>query len=283
MRRPSKADEIKFRGAKPIETDPFIFRWTVSEGGYEWLDGKDGKLRLYPRVVPGALIAHYTPEPGLYREFAAIQPTRDGIRQFAEKYGDIFDRWDTMYTPVRGGLRGGTSLERWKAKIEDARSLVEIWDKIQNEKRHPELEKIIVRTVNEISYVRGGTNHTLARIGEPSLFDPRDVVSFALCALQWEVNRRLADTETPCLVVPRLAWTPDARPHQRIIFQPSNLLAEMWVRFAQTIAGEFRLVQCAVCPRYFQVGPGGKRQHTTTCSDKCRQIKSRNNARKSLH
>ena len=275
MKTAARPKKSRFRGAVPIQTDPFIFRWTVNEGGYEWLEGKDGKPRLYPRMVPGARIAVYAPEPGLYQEFAAVRSSQEGIRQFVEKYGDLFDRWDIMHTPARGGLLGGTSLEGWKVKIEDMRSLVDIWDQIQEEGRHPELKRIIVRTDKEISYVRGGTNHTLARLGETSRFDPRDTVSYALCALQWEVNRRLADTETPCLVVPQLTWTSDARPHQRITFRPSNLLAEMWLRFAQTIVGEFGLKRCAVCSRYFQVGPGGKRQDTATCSARCRQIKSR--------
>lgn len=274
MRRASKPDEIVFRGAKPIQTDPFVFRWTVSEGGYEWAKGKDGKLRLYPQVVPGARIARYTPEPGLYREFAAVRPSQEGIRQFAEKYGDLFDQWDLMYTPASGGLVGGTSLERWKAKIRDMQCLVEVWDQIQ-EKRLSDLEKIIVRTEHAICYELGGGSCVLARTGEPTRFDPRDTVSFAMCALQREVNRRVSDTETPCLVVPRLTWTPDARPHPRLIFQPSNLLAEMWMRFAQNIAGEFGLRQCAVCSNYFQIGAGGKRSSTLTCSDKCRQQKSR--------
>jgi hypothetical protein len=270
MRRASKAQEVEFRGATQIETDPFIFRWSVSEGGYEWTEGIDQKLRLYPRVVPGALIAHYTPETGLYREFVSIRPARDDIRQFAEKYGDIFDQWDFRCLPAHGGLRGGTALERWKAKIEDMRSLVEIWDQTQDEKRHPELKKIIIQTKNGISYRQRGTDHPLGHA-----FDQRDIMSYALCALQWEVNRRLADKDTPTFVTPRLTWTPDARPRQRIIFQPSNLLSAMWVRFAQTIAGEAKLKQCAVCSVYFQVGPGGKRQHTDTCSARCRQIKSR--------
>jgi hypothetical protein len=268
---------IKFRGAAEILSDPFIFRWTVNQAGYEWLDGRDGKMRLYPHHTPGVGITHYTPEPGLFREFAKVNPTRDGIREFAEKYGDLFDQWDIMHTQVRGGrFLGGTSLERWKAKIEEVRSLVDLWDQIQDETRHAELKKIIVRTDREICYVRGLTNVTLAREGQLSRFDPRDVLLPARCALQWEINKRLSDTETPTLTVPRLSLTPDN--HQRIVFQPGNLLAEMWMRFAQTVTGEFRLKQCAVCDRYFQVGPGGKRKHTETCSAKCRQQKSRKSA-----
>lgn len=274
MKRSTKPKKSRFRGAVPIQTDPFIFRWTVNEAGYEWADGPDGKLHLYPRQEPGKGISIYTPEPGLFREFANTSPTRDGIQKFAETYGDLLDRWDILHTEVRGGrFVGGTSLNRWKVKIEDMRSIVNIWDQIEDEGRHAELAKIIVCTETEIRYVRGMTDVPLAREGELSRFAPKDLVLPAKTALQFEINKRLSDTETPTLIVPRLTWTPDHR--QRIVFKPSNLLAEMWMRFAQAIAGEFGLKQCAVCFKFFQVGPGGKRQDTATCSDRCRQIKSR--------
>jgi hypothetical protein len=277
VKHSKRVDERRFRGAKEIQTDPFIFRWTVNSAGYEWLDGEDGKLRLYPVHAPGVGAWNYTPEPGLYREFAALSPTRDAIREFAGKYGDLFDLWPIAYVPARSGrMVGGTSLDRWNAKIEDMRTVVTLWDQIQDERRHAELKKIIVRTDKEIRYVRGRTDVPLTRTGELSRFNPKDVVLPARCALQWEVNKRLSDTDTPTIIVPRLTLTPDF--HQRIIFQPSNLLAEMWMRFAQTIAGDFQLKQCANlgCPHYFQVGPGGKRQDTETCSDRCRKEKSRN-------
>lgn len=261
-----------FRGAAEVPTDPFIFRWTVNEAGHEWLKGADGKLRLFPRHTPGVGIRYYAPEPGLFREFAALNPARDAIQEFAGKYGDLFDRWDIMQTPRSARFVGGTSLDRWKIKIADMRDIVSIWDQIQDE-RLAELRKIIVRSRNEICYVRGRTNVTLAR-GELSRFDPRDVLLPARAALRWEINRRLSDTETPTLVIPRLTWTEDF--HQRIVFQPCNLLAEMWLQFARVTTEEFRLQYCAAgCGKYFQVGPGAVRVHTKTCSPRCRQALSR--------
>ena len=270
---------ITFRGAAEVLPDPFIFRWTVNEAGYEWLDGRDGKLRLCPRYTPGVGIRRYVPEPGLFREFAALNPVRDAIQEFAGKYGDLFDRWDIMHTSVRSGkVVSGTSLDRWKIKIADMRDIMSIWDQIQDKKRQEELKKIIVRSSKEICYVRGITNITLAREGELSSFDPRDILLPARCALQFEINKRLSDTDTPTLVVPRLTWTPDY--HQRIVFQPCNLLAAMWMQFAQAAIGAFRLQQCAGCHKFFQVGPGAKRGHAITCSPACRQRKKREDAKK---
>ncbi|MGD1023193.1 MAG: hypothetical protein ABR880_10460 [Candidatus Sulfotelmatobacter sp.] len=266
-------NDTSYRGAVEVLTDPFIFRWTVNEAGYEWLEGKDGKPRLFPRHTPGVGIRQYTPDPGLFREFAVLNPTRDAIQNFAGAYGDLFDRWDITHTLVRRGrFVGGTSLDRWKVKIGDMRDLVAIWDQIQG-LHLAELSKIIVRMEKEICYVRDGTNVTLAR-GELSRFDPRDVLLPARCALQWEINRRLADTDTPTLTVPRLSLTPDN--HQRIVFQPCNLLAAMWMEFARVTTGESRLQLCAGgCGKYFQVGRGAQRAHTKTCSPRCRQALSR--------
>lgn len=273
----------RFWGKTAEFTDTFAFRWTVNEAGYEWLNGPDGKLRLFPRYQPGLGLRSYTPEPGLFREFAELNPTRDNIQHFAEKYGDLFDRWDITHTRVRQDARtvGGTSLDRWKIKIADMRAIVTIWDHIRD-KRLDELRKIIVRTKNEVCYVRGRTNITLARVGA-SRFNPKDVVLPARFALQLEINKRLADTETPTLVVPRITVTPDN--HQRIVFQPCNLLAAMWMQFAEATIGAFRLQQCAGCHKYFQVGPGAKKGHATTCSPTCRKRWSRdpnNPRRKSL-
>lgn len=262
--------------AVEVQTDPFIFRWTVNESGYEWSDEADGKMRLFPRYVPGAGgLWRYTPAPALFREFAELSPTGDAIREFAGRYGDLFNQWDISHTVVRGKRWvGGTSLDRWKAKIGDMRRLVDMWDQIQDGGRHGELKKVIVRTENEICYKRGSTTDvTLARGSALSRFNPKDVLLPARCALQYEINKRLTDTETPTLIIPTLTWTPDW--HQRIVFKPCNLLAEMFMRFAQAVTGEFRLKQCAVCDEYFQVGLGGKRRHKKTCGSKCRQALSR--------
>jgi hypothetical protein len=152
------------------------------------------------------------------------------------------------------------------------RVLVGIWDQIQDQQL-AELAKIITRTEKQLYYViktpKRKVNATLAHGDGLSRFDPADVLLPARCALQLEINKRIAET----LTVPRLSWTPDY--HQRIIFQSSNLLAAVWMQFAQAVTGEFQLKRCEGCGTYFQVGPGGRRADATTCGDKCRQQKKR--------
>jgi hypothetical protein len=64
--------------------------------------------------------------------------------------------------------------------------------------------------------------------------------------------------------------SPKPDDHQRIVFQPTNLLAAIWLQFARAVTEEYPLRICEGCGEYFQVGPG-RRAHTKTCKDRCRQ------------
>jgi hypothetical protein len=282
VRRSTKVEEIKFRGAAEVRTDLFIFRGLVSEAGYEWLTGMDSKPRLVTRLVPGVGFRLCEPHPGLFREFAdlALDPTKEAIKHFAQTYGDLFNRCEPQQSAKRkdGTVAVGATLGTWKQEIGDMRVLVNLWDQIKAvPPQIAELKKIITRTDKALSYVittpRRESNETIAHADIPGSglerFDRDDVLLPARCALQIEVNKRIAEFPT----VPGLVWTPDY--HQRIIFKPSNLLAAMWIQFAQDMIGKFRLVKC-VCGHYFQVGPGAKKGHSITCSPKCRKRKSRN-------
>jgi hypothetical protein len=277
VRKSTKVEEITFRGAAEVRTDPFIFRGPVNEAGYEWLPGIDKKPRLVPVRVPGGRTFLCEPHPGLFREFAGLKPTREGIQSFAGKYGDLFNRYEPEQLVARedGSVTKGSSLGTWQKEIGDMRVLVSLWDQIKTQQL-AELQKIIRRTDKEISYKittpRREAWQLLAHAelgGGLSVFDPDDVLLPARCALQMELNKRIAEAPT----VPRLAWTPDY--HQRLIFEPSNLLAAMWIQFAQDMTGKFRLVKC-VCGDYFQVGPGAKKGNAITCGPRCRQQKKRN-------
>jgi len=125
-----------------------------------------------------------------------------------------------------------------------------------------------------------------------SRFRPRDVLKPALYLLQAEINKRIANSSSPdhLAIVPRLVWCPGpmidgvAKPdhHQRIIFEPTNLLAAMWFQFAQAVTEEYQLQECKECGEYFQIGKGARRIHTETCSTRCRKRASRKRPRKSL-
>jgi hypothetical protein len=262
----------------------FGFRASISDSGYEWLKGTDGKPRLVPRRVPGVGFRSAEAPPGLFRGFANTPRTKDAIQRFAGLHGDLFNRYD----PNQGvALKDGTwipgaSFGTWSQEIEDMRVLVALWDDVQN-RRIESLSKVIKWTDKQVSYVvktpRRESHVTLAHTHLPGTnlgpFSKKDVVLPARYAVQREINVRLSDYAA----VPQLVWTSD-KPgeHQRIIFRLPDLLSAMWLQFAQAATGEFQLRVCAApgCGKYFQVGPGGRRADATTCNDACRQSKKRN-------
>lgn len=267
---------------KPVRTDPFIFRWAVSGAGYRWLKGEDGDIHLVPRDEIGLPSRVYEPSSGLFLEFAALK-TQDAIVEFAWKYGDLFNSYSSADRVARENrtLTAGASLNTWKAEIGDMQALVSLWQQIEDcriprlrKDRLEQLRKTIIWSDKGVRYEIKTPKRGMHAVWLPDTWmdrvPPNDVLLPAQYALQSEINLRIADPHT--LTIPRLAWTPDH--HQRVIFTPTNLLADMWLQFAQAVTGEFQLKRC-VCGKYFQVGPGGRRADATTCSDACRQRKRR--------
>ena len=263
-----------------VKKDPFIFQWARNTAGYEWVNGSyDEDVHLIPRDEPGMGIDVYEPPIGLFLEFADLSANKKAIQEFASHYGDLFnsyglsdlaipESWMREQSHTFQKWPAGQSLEAWKTDIGDMRNLVAFWDDIRH-KRLTNLKKIIKRTDRDISYSINGRWVLL----EHSDFDwrvyrfaPKDILLPAKFALQAEINRRLRAPRT--LTFSRLAFTPEN--DQRIIFRPSNLLAGLWLQFAQAVTGKFRLRECAFCRKPFQIGPGGRKSNAQTCSDKCK-------------
>jgi hypothetical protein len=272
-----------------IKTDPFIFQWSVDVAGHEWKKGTDSELHLFERGGFERKIRVYHPlrKSGLFIEFAALEPSRYAILQFANRYGDLFGSYSDGDVLVEGGrFKEGATLKTWKAEIEDMHALVRIWEAIKGLNKK-ELEAFITWAKGAVRYKITKRDSTLGVVlARPDFnedllkrFRPGDVLPPARYALQKEINKRIVRSPT----VPRLVWCPGERPddgtppepdhHQRLIFEPSDLLAAMWLQFAQAVTGEFQLKRCEACGDYFQVGRGGKRSDSRTCGDACRQKK----------
>ena len=237
-------------------------------------------------VARGTSVRVYRPlqeNEGLFRDFSQIHSEKS-VLQFADKYGLLFDVFgegdsetssntDKLLASIE--LSFGTSLKRWRREAGDLAVLVKLWDAI-SERKLDVLRSIIIWTENdEVRYeVKTPKNHnrrSLNRDSPDAGFQPfkrGDLLAPARYALQYELNERLADMPT----APRLVWTPDN--DQQMVFRPPNLLAAMWLQFAQAITGPYQLRKCAGCGRYFQVGPGASRRaDALTCRDSCRQLK----------
>ena len=259
--------------------DTFILRNSVCDAGYAWEKAEDGEPLLVMQNKPGIGLHMQNLHAGVFREFGGLN-TRQDIKKFADKYGDLFNHWSDPPHRYDGTSALGRLLSTWTQEIEDMRVLVNLWDHIK-ERNHDALKKLIFLTDEGPEYVistpkRGKRIVNLTRAfttlsGGSFQFPQNDVLLPARCALQIEINTRLSENRT----VPELAWTRDTKEtsgghYQRIIFKPSNLLAAMWIQFAQAITEELQMRQCESCGEYFQVGPGAAREDARFCKDVCR-------------
>lgn len=267
------------RKTPSVPTDAFSFCWHVDAAGYEWEKDATSNLHLVARHVPGTRLNLYYPlekNPGLFREFSALRG-KEGILQFANRYGTLFL---SGYSLPNIHPQVMTSLDTWEMKIADMRMLVRLWESIVDGDVR-ELAHIVKWEITGVEGVGYNVRRKdappstwlwLSNYGVPCPFKRGDVLLPAQYALQAEVNARLRNTENG-LSIPTLTWTPDQK--QRITITPPNLLAGMWLQFAQAVTGSYQLKRCPGCGNYFQAGLGARRSDAETCSNTCRQRKAR--------
>ena len=200
----------------------------------------------------------------MFLKFAALKAYRAEIQGFASRYGLLFDRYSSVSAVRRpaGAYRSaelyGTSLKRWKGEIERMRVLVGIWKAVKGTRRN-ELSKVIIwKNKETVDYKLGWSDTLLASpLYNKALlerFKPFDVIKPAAYLLQAEINKRIADMNNSdhLAIVPRLVWCPGPRiggiaqldHHQRLIFQPTSLLAAIWLQFARAVTVEYQLKVC---------------------------------------
>lgn len=291
----------------PVNRSPFVFHWLREDQGYEWVQGRASGQRLVARLDSaaheGKVVLHAPLEDQhLFEKFAELKLTRASIQQFANRYGDLFNQYSLAMAvrrppgPYRTSQILGSSLRKWKGEIQRVRTLVGVWKAVKAVRKR-DLEGVIIWTGRDAVEYRLEWTKTL--IASPHYnkhlldrFKPLDVIKPAMYLVQAEINKRIADPSNSgyLAIMPRLVWCPGPRidgatkpdHHQRIIFEPANLLAAMWLQFARAVTGGYQLRTCDGCGESFQVGKGARRAHTRTCSDKCRKHVSRENRKKLL-
>jgi len=283
------------------------FRWLTPESGHEWRGkgrGRKWTQRLVPlsgaigSETPGGMWA-YTPPPGLFRKFAGLNFANDErrekeIRSFADEYGDIIAQPQeghvtiTDATPWAQTHRKHATMETWCRAIQHMSRAVDLWDGINDPKRHKELRLLFIRIMGAIFYKMTVYKRTLDDLGgeryqrdwdlvpiamgkDVAAYPARDITWPARRALQVVIQRALTDTETPSHATANLTR------ELRLVTAPVNLLADMWLTFARVVSGEIEERPCEICHRYIYVGsgPGLQRSDTITCSVACRKKKQR--------
>jgi hypothetical protein len=277
---------------KPFNNNPFAFFCYLEKEGYEWAGGKfDLEKRLVGRGGLGSQVIISGMRPGVFLEFADLDQKPESIREFANRYGNLFEDHDLGdWIVERGRILGGSTLKKWSTEIGDMHCLVGVWEAIKNN-RKKELAKII-------TWAKGGVRYEIRTPKPPigrclphpahphsqmqrSRFRPGDVLGPARYAFQAELNRRISSPES--LTPPRLVWTrkllgpglPERVGELVLVFTPPSLLAAMWLQFAQAVSGRYDIRQCQGCGKHFMAGPGARRPGAKTCNDTCRQRRHR--------
>lgn len=67
----------------------------------------------------------------------------------------------------------------------------------------------------------------------------------------------------------------------RLVLQPFNLHAAIYIQLMQAISGDFQIARCSWCPNWFCFGVGtGRRRSSLYCSDRCRKAAHRGGYKK---
>ena len=158
------------------------------------------------------------------------------------------------------------------------KALVRLWDTLR-QSDVATLQTWVYWHDGEVSYDfkvdHYHSSGTLAAIDfYPELLDGLavgDVVQPAWHLLQRELNDRLRQHPA----TPYLVWSQD-RSHLGMRLRPTSLISALWGQFAFAVGQNHSYRICAVCGRWFQVGPGGDmRADAKYCTNACRQRKYR--------
>jgi hypothetical protein len=281
---------------------PLHFRWQVAEDGYRWLEshpvgGSDQMRDPFlthgrPIGAGGFRVMRYQPLAafsGLFRVFTDTEPSRDGIKAFADRFGPLGDdvsKQIPLYDqPNAKGVPLGTGepLGAWSDEILIMRYAIDIWEAARNGDVAT-LERVIrwrpdgsgVEIVGHPDVPRGQLPkapawverttiaHTHFGDGVLERFVPGDLVQPALHYLQSKVNGKLEGRASP-----QLLWDAE-RERLGLYIVPTGLIGALWLQFARAVERDSRFRQCAECGLWFELARGTARADKLYCSTPCR-------------
>jgi hypothetical protein len=229
----------------------FDFSWErpVQGVGYVWEPTPD---RILLVRIAGAGFESYPPlesETGLFRTFAALEPTSEAILKFANRYG------------VLGFPAAEESQRSWQEEIARMKHLVSLWDALDT----GHWEAVQAERLREIDRIRHGVNP-----GLPPLAQSRDVSPAAAELVRPALRELLGPIQD---AVAAIAWEGSwhiraKRPAVKV--SPRHLRDAMYLQLAQAMLGDKKYRPCKACGRWFELSPGRSRTDRVTCSDSCR-------------
>jgi hypothetical protein len=239
---------------------------------------------------PGSGGRFYDPlreHSGLFKTFAATEPSEAAILSFADKYGSLGLAHETgsflnlgigMVPDAEFVAPFSEFFEAWKSEIELMRSLTSLWTAVRESDQRT-LQKFVAWQLDSVSCeVPGffGSKTLAARWCRPELFSrlrAGDVITPSLCFVQDVINEQLQIQR----VHPRLLW--DSRlMNLGLRMVPTSLIGCLWLQFAKAVEGHKEYRQCEVCRKWFEVGGSrtaraDKRFCSPTCKAKAHRKK----------
>jgi hypothetical protein len=232
-------------------------------------------------------------ETGLFRTFADIDPSTDGILAFVRRYGRLGEGVEKLLAEIQSenvapaGWQAnvGEPLEDWQDKIRWIGFLIQFWDMTERHDKRglarfiqwegrdtvffvpPDKFQVPDRLFSNRKYRR----LVASRDGTPNPVDairPGDVVAPARLLLDGSLSGMMKG-----LVTPMLLW--DYRRMKHVLENhPRSLYGAIAMQFAHAIEGGRQHRRCRECGRWFEVGSGtskgAKRADRETCSNACR-------------
>jgi hypothetical protein len=285
-----------------MASEKLEFGWTVPPGGFRWVQAvvatAEGSKEPRPALVQaedaGAESPAITPEVdrALFHIFAEVQPDKEGILAFANRFGSLFK--GVPLSPAgrkntaRNGRLEGIFLEDWRYHISGMQCLVGLWELLQQggreqlapfiEWRKDGNEGLSVHFDSHPDPARGGpplcinrTRHEIAsrdsRHELLATFIPDDPVLPAWAYLQQDLEDHLFRADVR--VEARMVWDAGrGRPALHLV--APTLLSAVWLQFADAVSNDRTYSRCRECGKWFEVAPEVARTHRRFCSNACR-------------
>lgn len=264
----------------------------VGDGGYRWADGGPDtsaiaaqgirrKSDLTQEILNAAnlhLIEQqpgtgrgYSPfrdSPGLFRDFAKLEPSPAAILAFADRHGPLITP-----PPARGDVSHGSLL--WYqdsiARLSDAVALWECLTQCKASKDRSCLGRWIQWKGGRLTWTwrvshtaSDSTVNATKDYSDGELIRPAEGLLFFL--LQSHMHPRIqGQPERPIATV---SITPHANHVVDFGISVNNLIDVLWLQFAFAVRGDKRFGECQACGGSFEIK--GKRTSKVFCSTKCR-------------
>jgi hypothetical protein len=279
------------------------FWWAVCDGGYAWstvFPGDDDNPLLLPKSVKAE--RRYRPlheHTALFRVFAAVTPTKEGILEFANTYGNLREKEEAVIEDSEANveLATGETYNAWRREIIEMSRLVPLWDMVQRRDTASLSRHIIWSDDCPLTFDNRSTladvhvyydshpqlqpnqdpeppdqriKYLMAMgVGIPEAWrrgsSPDHFIAPALVFIQNQINLFLQGNLSALL-----QRSPESR-YPTLQFMPQGLSGAVWLQFAQAISGNKAYRECKECRRWFEITESTKRSDATFCLNRCRQ------------